>query len=286
MKWRFSTGLKPENAPLADRNKIAGLILILGGLFLGLDQILKTGWLMFLILPICGLFIIAVGIYFRSFGWGITGSLLSGLGLAGYFLLSSHFQQQLLTRFGYASIAFGLSWLLITLLSYLAHQRIAWWALVPAGVLIGIGAAGMVTPTRVLGYVFLASCGLGAGFLAWGLGARLFGLIIPGSLLMGIGPGIYFAWRDLIDFNALAQTGVMLVWFAFGWGLITILARRTSGKFVWWPLIPGGILAVAGWGLYIGGDPGNALGFIGNTGSIAMLVFGLYLLLMRKSMHP
>ncbi len=122
--------------------------------------------------------------------------------------------------------------------------------------------------------------------IAWGVGERLFGLIIPGSLLLGIGPGVYFAWRDLIDLNALAQTGEMLVWFAFGWGLITILARRTSGKFIWWPLIPGGILAVAGWGLFIGGDPGNALGFIGNTGSIAMLVFGLYLLLMRKSMHP
>jgi hypothetical protein len=40
-----------------------------------------------------------------------------------------------------------------------------------------------------------------------------------------------------------------------------------------------------GTGLYIGGDPTRALGFIGNTGSIALMIFGLYLLLMRKGIH-
>jgi hypothetical protein len=126
---------------------------------------------------------------------------------------------------------------------------------------------------------------LGLSLLIWGMAEKLFGLIISGSILLGIGPGIYFGWRDVEDINALAQTGVMLVFFAFGWFLITVLARRIYGKFIWWPLIPGGILAVAGWGLFIGGDPSNALGFIGNTGTIAILVFGLYLVLMRKGMR-
>jgi hypothetical protein len=67
--------------------------------------------------------------------------------------------------------------------------------------------------------------------------------------------------------------------------LITIAARRVTHKAVWWPLIPGGILAVVGTGLYIGGDPTHAMGFIGNTGSIALMIFGLYLLLMRKGIH-
>ncbi len=286
MKLRLSTGPQSDRPLLTDKVKIIGLILVLAGLLLGLDQIVHTGWLTFLIFPLCGLCIILLGVSQRAFGWIITGSLLLGLGLLGLLALSAIFQSPFLSRLGYGLVVFGLAWLLITLLSFLLHLKTAWWALIPSSVLVGAGIAILSNPPNILGYVFYIGCSLGIGFLAWGLGARLFGLIIPGALLMGIGPGIYFAWRDLIDFNALAQTGVMLVWFGFGWGLITILARRTSGKFIWWPLIPGGILAVTGWGLFIGGDPGNALGFIGNTGAIAMLVFGLYLLLMRKSMHP
>ena len=30
-----------------------------------------------------------------------------------------------------------MSWLLITSLSFFTHQKVAWWALIPAGVLIG-----------------------------------------------------------------------------------------------------------------------------------------------------
>jgi hypothetical protein len=110
-------------------------------------------------------------------------------------------------------------------------------------------------------------------------------LLIPGSLIVTIGLGIYFAWTELTEANTLLQTGVMLVWFALGWILISLGARVMNRKYVWWPLIPGGILAVVGLGLYIGGDPGNALGFISNTGAIVLMVFGLYLLLMRKGIH-
>jgi len=76
-----------------------------------------------------------------------------------------------------------------------------------------------------------------------------------------------------------------LVVFSLGWGLLILFGRMLTARFVWWPLIPGGIFAVVGWGLYIGGDPGNAMSFIANTGSIGLIIFGLYLLLMRKSIH-
>jgi hypothetical protein len=77
----------------------------------------------------------------------------------------------------------------------------------------------------------------------------------------------------------------MLVWFALGWMLITVFSRVITTRFVWWPLIPGGILGVVGWGLYIGGNPSNALTFISNTGSIAMIIIGAYLLLLRQGIH-
>jgi len=85
--------------------------------------------------------------------------------------------------------------------------------------------------------------------------------------------------------SALSRTGIMLVAFALGWGLITVFSRVIKSAFVWWPLIPGGILAMVGWGLYIGGNPENALSFIGNTGSIGLIIFGVYLLLLRRGIQ-
>ncbi len=265
--------------------KISGSLLILIGILLGLDQILKTGWLIFVIFPLCGVIMIGLGIYLREPGWLVAGSLVLGLGWGGYFLLGGTPHLVTVARVGSALVVFGGSWFLIPLFYAIIHRPVAWWALVPGSVLAGSGLAMGGPALRIVDFALYVLCGLGLALLIWGMAARLFGLIIPGSLLLGIGPGIYFGWRDLVDINALAQTGVMLVFFAFGWGLITVLARRIYGKFIWWPLIPGGILAVAGWGLFIGGDPGNALGFIGNTGTIGILVFGLYLILMRTGMH-
>jgi len=276
-----------RQSKLLSRNpyKLAGITIILAGLLLGADQILKTGWLTFLIFPLVGLIMLGLGLDLKAFGWIVAGSLVFGLGAAAFIILGRVPQQPFLERLGKALILFGGSWILITFLSYVIHRSTAWWALVPAGVLIGLGISLARNPVRLLDFILFVTVGLALALLTWGLASRLLGLIIPGCLLLGIGPGIYFSWRDLIDLNALAQTGAMLVWFAFGWGMITILARRIYAKFIWWPLIPGGILAVTGWGLFIGGDPGNALGFIGNTGTIGVLVFGLYLLLMRKGIH-
>jgi len=114
---------------------------------------------------------------------------------------------------------------------------------------------------------------------------KLFGLIIPGSLLAALGPSIYLAWGMDNRLNPLTRTGVMLVGFALGWFLITILSRSLTHKIVWWPLIPGGVLAMVGWGLYIGGNPGEAAVFISNTGSIGLILFGIYLLLLRKGIQ-
>ena len=44
-------------------------------------------------------------------------------------------------------------------------------------------------------------------------------------------------------------------------------------------------MAVVGWGLYIGGNPDNASTFISNTGSVALIIIGLYLLLIRRGIQ-
>jgi hypothetical protein len=159
----------------------------------------------------------------------------------------------------------------------------AYWALLPGLILVGSALPFLLDRVHVLMFVLTVVAAVGLALLIWGLAMKLIGLLIPACLLLGIGPGIYVAWSQSEVYNGLTETGVMLVWFALGWGLITIVLRVVSEKFVWWPLIPGGLLAVVGWGLYIGGDPGNALAFIGNTGSIGLIIFGVYLLLLRRS---
>lgn len=265
------------------RTVIGGLLVAAGGL-LFIDQYMRTGWLSLAVLPGIGLFVYLWGIRARLDILLVLGGVIAGLGL-GLVSAAGSPQAGWVWQAGRFLVMSAVGWLLVTGGTRAFGRRTAWWALVPAGVLGGTGisllAAGLAWPDMVM----WLSLGLGAALLSWGLVTRLIGLIIPASLLLGIGPGIYYAWGSGSTDNGLASTGVMLVWFAFGWFLIVVFSRVTSRKSIWWPLIPGGILTVVGCGLYIGGDPGSALGFIGNTGSIALVIFGLYLLLMRKGIH-
>jgi hypothetical protein len=77
----------------------------------------------------------------------------------------------------------------------------------------------------------------------------------------------------------------MLVWLALGWFMISFFGRIVFQKFIWWPIIPGGVLAMVGWGLYIGGAAGKELGFISNTGSVALILFGIYLILLKYGLR-
>jgi len=175
--------------------------------------------------------------------------------------------------------------ILLNIYSYIFEKKIVFWS-VPVGIFLFCNFFLFVfTQQKFLDYIFYISLGTAISLLFSGIYWKLFGLVIPGCLLIGIAPGIFFAWSNITGQNGLVRTGVMLVWFALGWGLVTIFARVQTLKFVWWPLIPGGILAMVGWGLYIGGNPSSAVSFIGNTGSIGLLIFGIYILLIRRGIH-
>jgi hypothetical protein len=191
----------------------------------------------------------------------------------------------LFQRVGLLAGCFGAGWWLITAACRLLERELVWWPIIPGGVFVAISAAFIFGTNQWVDFVLYIGVGVGLVLLICGIIERLFGLIIPGSLLLGIAPGIYAGWADPIRGNGLTQTGIMLVWFALGWGLITVFSRLITDAFVWWPLIPGGIIAVVGWGLYIGGDPGSAFRFIGNTSSVGLMIFGLYLLLMRRGIR-
>ena len=263
---------------------IAGATLVAAGGVLFLDQYLKTGWLSLFILPLAGLFLYIWGIRERMESLLVWGGVLLGLGL-GWAVVQRNTHASLVWQGGSLLLLFAMGWLAVAAGTRFFTKRTDWWALIPAGVLGGLGIALVFTQLRWMELALCLALGVAVPLLIWGLAERLFGLIIPGSLLLGIGPGLYHAWGLMALKNGLANTGIMLVWFALGWFLILVFTRMVKPRVAWWPLIPGGILGVVGTGLYIGGDPSNALGFIGNTGSISLMIFGLYLMLMRKGIH-
>lgn len=263
----------------------AGVILILAGGVLFLDRYLQTGWLSMMILPVIGLYLYQWGARIHHTGLIVCGAMLGSLG-AGVLAAFNPVVRipPVVDQIGRIALCLGLGWLLV-LFTTAQRTRTAWWAGIPAGILVALGACLLYSPIRWGDFVLYMSLGVAVPLLVWGLGARILGLAIPGCLLGTIGPGIYVAWQASEGENSLVRTGIMLVWFALGWALITLSGRAILEKYLWWPLIPGGIIVMVGLGLYIGGNPDNALGFIGNTGSIMLMIFGLYLLLMRKGIH-
>lgn len=150
--------------------------------------------------------------------------------------------------------------------------------------LIAIGLltlAGQVFDLDNLGLLVLPALAL--IFLAWGLITRTFGLIIPGGILAGIGVGAILIEQSWLPLTEMAQGGVFLLSFAAGWALISLLSPVVSGKWAWWPLIPGGILAAIG-ALLLAGETGvRMLELLGYAWPVALIVLGLYLVLRRNS---
>ncbi|RPJ51271.1 MAG: hypothetical protein EHM21_03105 [Chloroflexi bacterium] len=289
-----------ESDPVKIHNyrTIAGILLLVTGGILFLDRFLKTGWLSLLVLPVIGFSLYFWGIRRRLVGLILAGGLVSAVGLGSMAAWGPAVRLDLtgrigltipphspLDQIGYLALYTGIGRGLILLTPVALGLKPIWWALLPAGISGALGFCLLFSPLRWVDFVFYLALGVGLPLLLWGIIRRRVGLMIPGCLLLGAGIGVYLAWRGQTIGNGLAQTGVMLVGFAFGWLAISVIARQVVQKNIWWPLIPGGILAVVGMGLYIGGDPTHALGFIGNTGSIALMIFGLYLLLMRKGIH-
>jgi hypothetical protein len=276
----------------------AGMLMLLAGGILFLDRFLKTGWLSLLVLPTVGIFLYLQGIRRRHTGMILAGGLIASIGIGCIAAWGPALQLDLagkigvniitrppLTQLGYIAVITGLGWGMVLVTITLMKLPPVWWALAPAGILVAMGYCLLSSPLPWNAYVFYMSLGIGLPLLIWGIILRLFGLIISGCLIIGAGIGSYLAWLVPSNVNGLTQTGMMLFGFSFGWIAISIVTHQVIHKTVWWPLIPGGIVMMVGMGLYIGGDPIHALGIISNTGSIALMIFGLYLLLMRKGIH-
>jgi hypothetical protein len=268
-----------------DWRRLAGGALILAGAMFLVGESFGLGWAAYLAICLIGIVLIIWGSKLAKAVGVIVGSLLLGVGSGLLLGFGPGEIRSLIDRIGILICGLGLGFGAISLIQSLRTNALSWWPIFPFLIFLSTGSCMILSPANFLDYVLYVSCGLGAAFMWVGVLKRYVGFIVPGCILIGSGPGVYIAWGTQAAPNALAQTGLMLVCIAFGWIMITIISRLRADQLVWWPLIPGGILAMVGWGLYIGGNPGGAASFIGNTGSVGLIVIGLYLLLMRQSIR-
>lgn len=134
-----------------------------------------------------------------------------------------------------------------------------------AVVLIVVGVAGLASrvwqPTADIGGWIVALIGLGLlGAFAY---TRLYGYLVPGSIMTGIGLGIVAS--QAIKFATDEGEGGAVV-LGLGVGFLGIWAIGTLvhvAQHHWWPLIPGGILAAIGTALLMGGGAIEALDYWG-----------------------
>lgn len=259
-----------------------GLLLVLVGLGYVISTYLKNAWLPYIVyllfLVIQSVIAIAkknsLDFIFCIFGLSTC--------LGSFSILSSNFTDSVFSKTGVAVLALGFAFLLIDIFYFYKSKKAGRWAFFIGLTTCFSSIPLLIDEINILSFVLWTGLGAGGGMVLWGLVKRLPGLIIAGCLLSSMSFGVYAAWNQVVSPNGLTETGIMLVWFGLGWGSISILSRLRLARYLGWPLIPAGILGVAGWGLYSGGDPNSALNFIGNTGSLGVLIFGLYFLLMKR----
>lgn len=139
-----------------------------------------------------------------------------------------------------------------------------------------------ITSWSVLGLLILPTLGL--AFAIWGCASRRAGLIIPGGILLGVGIGALLVDKAFAQASGTEQGAVVTLCLALGFAVITPLTWAFTRHMHWWPLIPGGVLAIAGISL-IGGEWGaQALIWLGRLWPITLILAGAILLwqVMRK----
>lgn len=258
-----------------------GATLIIAGFLVLADPFLWPGHLRVFSFLVAGFLVSGWGLWARRLSFWITGVLLAGFGSACLALFLPSFAPTFAQKIGILITGMGASCLIIAILTPWFFSHPAEWALIPAV----LGAAGsyvlLYTPARLKDFAFLIFLAAGTIFTVIGVRKRLIGWLIPGGLLLGLGPGFSALLGHLSTAQPLTAIGLFLLWFALGWMLITLTARMIMHRVVWWPLIPAGVIGVAGLALYIAGNPAAAPTVLSNMGSIVIIVFGLYLLLMR-----
>ena len=153
---------------------------------------------------------------------------------------------------------------------------------VAGGILITVGALallGQLLPGWMAGQVFLLV--FGAAFLVWGFLSRHAGLLIPGSIISGLGLGVLFAEQYRTQLPEPADGGVVLVGLALGFAAITVFTALVTRRVHWWPLIPASVVGLLGSALVASAEVGPAVVLLNQVWPLFLIGLGVVLLLRR-----
>lgn len=122
-------------------------------------------------------------------------------------------------------------------------------------------------------------------FAIAGIRKREAGWFVPAGIIGGIGMG-----AALVETLPLAENlegGVFLLSFAAGWATIPLFSALFANERVWWPFIPGGVMAAIGSLILIGEGGMTLLDLIFNRAGwiwpLVLIGIGVVLLLRREA---
>jgi hypothetical protein len=120
---------------------------------------------------------------------------------------------------------------------------------------------------------------VGLAFLLAGSVRHRRGMLVAGGVITGAGMGGFLVGGPLEgSLGDEATGGVVLLCFAGGWALITILSAAFAPPTMWWPLIVAGVMAVVGILLLLGEQGRPLLEIVGDYWPLILVGVGLYLL--------
>jgi hypothetical protein len=115
---------------------------------------------------------------------------------------------------------------------------------------------------------------VGVGLLGAFAYTHQYGYLIPGGIMTGIGAGIVIS-ESLLTLSDEATGGVIVLGLGLGFLSIWVIGGLVRVEHHhWWPVIPGGILAVVGAALLVGGMAVDLLDYWG----VVAIAIGLLVL--------
>lgn len=144
-----------------------------------------------------------------------------------------------------------------------------------AVILIIVGVAGLVSQVVDVkadlgGWIVML---IGVGFLVAFTFMRHYGYLVPGGIMTGLGAGIVAS--ESLTLGGEQTGGAVVLGLGLGFLAIWVIGALVHvERHHWWPIVPGGILAVVGVALLIGGQAVDLLDYWG----VVAVAFGLFIL--------
>lgn len=145
-----------------------------------------------------------------------------------------------------------------------------------AVVLLGLGVFALAQ--RYLGSSWnqLVLLGIGVAMIVASLASRMWGLLVAGCVIVGIGSGMIV--RKTFEFSRDESAGAFLICFGAGWFLLTILSAIGFKRRALWAMIPGGMLVVFGLAQFLRLDYEFYLKIFRDFWPVAAIAAGIYIL--------